>query len=135
MKKLTTLILLVALMVGVSALAQTGDTAPKPKTQPMKMYHIVLAQEGPHWKSQNSQEGMDARFQALENIKKAANSGVIVSAGLVNDETKVEFILILDVETKAEAITIMDSAPLVKSGFFEPVIYSYFAPEGLAFTR
>jgi uncharacterized protein YciI len=135
MKKLTALALLMTFLISVPALAQTGDLGDKPKSQPMKMYHIVLAEEGPNWESQNTEKGMDARYQALEGIKKAAASGILISAGLVNDETNVEFILILDVETKTEALSLLNQAPLVKSGFFKPVVYSYFAPEGLAFKK
>ena len=60
---------------------------------------------------------------------------MIVSAGLVNDETDVEFIIILDVETKTEAYNILMQAKNVKNGQFTPVIYSYFAPKGLAFQK
>ena len=95
---------------------------------PMQMYHIVMAKHGPNWKSQGSETGMDVRMQVISNIRKATESGLVVSAGLVNDETDVEFIIILDVETKTEAFKLIHSVPNVKNGFFTPEIYSYFAP-------
>jgi hypothetical protein len=115
------------------ALAQNPVDEVAPKKQVMQMYQIVLAQQGPNWKSQASQEGMDVRMQVIEGIRKAAKEGWIISAGLVNDETPVEFIIILDVETKTEAYNLIHQAPNVKNGFFSPMIYSYFAPKGLAF--
>jgi hypothetical protein len=115
------------------ALAQNPVDEVAPKKQVMQMYQIVMAQKGPNWKSQASEEGMDVRMRVIEGIRKAAQEGWIVSAGLVNDETPVEFILILDVETKTEAYQLINEAPNVKNGFFTPMIYSYFAPKGLAF--
>jgi hypothetical protein len=106
-------------------------TAEKPKTGEMHMYHIVLAKAGPNWKSQGSQEGMDIRMRAISNIKKATEEGLIISAGLVNDETDVEFIFILDVETKTEAFKLINQAENFKNGFFTAEIYSYFAPKNL----
>jgi len=117
------------------ALAQNPVDEVAPKKQTMQMYHIVMAQKGPNWKSQNTEEGLDVRMQVIENIRKAAMEGLIVSAGLVNDETNVEFILIMDVETKTEAYNLIMEAKRVKDGFFTPMIYSYFAPKGLAFQK
>jgi hypothetical protein len=128
-----TLIALAALAL-VAAAALTAH-AQKPKSVPMHMYHIVLAKEGPNWKSQGSEEGMDVRMQVVNAVRAGAEEGLVVSAGLVNDETDVEFIVILDVETKTEAYNLMMSSPNVKNGFFKPEIYSYFGPEGLVYKR
>ena len=87
------LITLVMTVVALFALPLQAEDLPK---QELQMYHVVMAKEGPNWKSQGSEAGMDVRMQVIEGIKKAAQSGLIVSAGLVNDETQVEFILILD---------------------------------------
>ena len=118
-----------------AALAQNPVDEIAPKKQVMQMYHIVMIENGPNWKSQNTEEGMDVRMEVIANIRKAAESGLIVSAGLVNDETNVEIILILDVETKTEAYNIMMNAKRVKDGYYKPTIYSYFAPKGLAFQK
>lgn len=126
------LLTLVMTVVATFALPTLAATAPK---QEMHMYHIVMAKEGPNWKSQSSQQGMDVRMQVIDGIRKHAAEGLIVSAGLVNDETDVEFIIIMDVETKTEAYNLVMQAPNVKNGFFTPVIYSYFAPKGLSFQK
>ena len=128
------LVLFVLTTVG-STFAENPVDKVAPEKQTMQMYHIIMVQKGPNWKSQGSQEGMDIRMEVIENIKKAAQSGLITSAGLVNDETDVEFILILDVETKTEAYNIMMNAKKVKDGFFSVMIYSYFAPKGRAFQK
>jgi hypothetical protein len=116
-----------------AALAQNPVDEVAPKKQVMQMYHIALARKGPNWKSQNTDEGMDLRMEIIQNIRKAAQAGLIVSAGLVNDETDVEFIIILDVETKTEAYNILMNAKNVKNGAYTPTIYSWFAPKGLVF--
>lgn len=128
------LVLFVFVTVG-SAFAENPVDKVAPKKQTMQMYHIAMAQKGPNWKSQSSQEGMDVRMEVIEGIKKGAQSGLVISAGLVNDETPMEFIIILDVETKTEAYNLLQKAKNVKNGFFSVMIYSYFAPKGLAFQK
>jgi hypothetical protein len=133
-----TIILMLTLFVFTtvgSALAQNAVDKVAPKKQVMQMYHIAMVKKGPNWKSQNSEEGMDIRMEVIEGIRKAAQSGLVASAGLVNDETDVEFILILDVETKTEAYNILQKAKNVANGFFSVDIYSWFAPKGLAFQK
>lgn len=102
-----------------------------PKSAPMQMYHVLLVKKGPEWKSQNSQEGMDNRMALIQSVREGAEEGLIVTAGLVNDETDVEFILILNVETKYEALQVLESAPNYKNGMYTADIYSMFAPKGL----
>ncbi len=134
MKRATIVAVLLLVLSGTVALAQ--DTPPPPPASvPMQMYHIVLVENGPNWKPQSQKSGMDARMEVIETIKKGTTAGIIVSAGLVNDETDVEFILILNVETKTEAEAIVHSHHLIKTKFFKPVIYSYFAPKGLTLVR
>ena len=128
MKKIVILSALV-LFVLTSTLAAVAQE--KPKSLPMQMYHVALVKKGPNWKSQNTQEGVDARMQVIENVRKAAKEGLVVTAGLVNDETDVEFIIILNVETKYEAISILESSPNYKNGMFAADLYSMFAPKGL----
>ena len=99
------------------------------------MYHVVIAKKGPNWKSQNTDEGMDIRLQIIENVRTLALEGVIVSAGLVNDETDAEFIIIFDMETKTEIYNLMQKAENVKNGHYVVEAYSWFAPEGLAWQR
>ena len=136
MKRSIMLVMILAILASYgAALAQNPVDEVAPKKQVMQMYHIVMAQKGPNWKSQNTEEGMDVRMQVIEGIRKGAQAGLIVSAGLVNDETNVEFILILDVETKTEAYNIIMNAKRVKDGYYTPMIYSYFAPKGLAFQK
>ncbi len=121
---LTTLVFLLSL--ALPAVAQD-----QPKSVPMQMYHVVMVKRGPEWKSQNTQEGMDARMKALDSIRKGAKSGLIVTAGLVNDETDVEFIVIMNVKNKYEAIQILEGSPNYKNGMYASDIYSMFAPKGL----
>jgi len=127
--------LLLTLIVTVVALFALPAVAADQPKQELQMYHIVLVKEGPNWKSQGSEQGMDVRVRVIDGIRKHAKSGLIVSAGLVNDETDVEFIVIMNVETKTEAYNLIMKAPNVKNGFFTPVIYSYYGPKGLTFQK
>jgi hypothetical protein len=118
---------LISSLLFLAVLALVLPAAAQEKSPEMQMYHVVLAKKGPNWQSMHSKEGMDIRAQVVENVKKAAREGLIVSAGLVNDETDVEFIFILNVETKHEALEILNQAPNVKNGVFAGEVYSWFA--------
>jgi len=124
------LVTLLLTVLALFALPVQAEEMPKQETQ---MYHIVMAKEGHNWKAQGSDEGMDIRMQVIAGVRKAAKSGLLVSAGLVNDETDVEFIFIFDVETKTEAYNLIMASPNVKNGQFTPEIYSYFAPKIVGF--
>ena len=134
---LITFLLLVTSLLAAPVLAQDGAAA-TPKEMPkqeMQMYQIVLAKRGPNWKGQGSEGGMDVRMQVIQSVKDAAREGLLVSAGLVSDETDVEFIFIFDIETKGEVFDLVMNANNVKNGFFKPEIYSYFGPKGMVFQR
>jgi len=129
MKKIALSALLLILLTVMTVPAVLAQDAPK--SVPMQMYQVVMMEKGPNWKSQATEEGMEIRMQVIENVRKAADDGLIVSAGLVNDETNVEFILIMNVETKTEAHTLLHGAPLIRAGVYKPMIYSWFAPADL----
>jgi len=147
---LFSLLLMATALLATPALAQDGSdeaatdaaaeaaSSPVAKSLPkqeMQMYQIVLAKRGPNWKSQNTEGGMDVRMQVIESVRAGAESGVLISAGLVSDETDVEFIFIFDKEFKGEVYDIVMNAPLVKNGFFKAEIYSYFGPAGMVFQK
>lgn len=117
------LLALVLVTVALSALPATAQE----KAPEMQMYQVVLLKHGPNWESMHTKEGQDIRTEVIANVKKATRKGLIVSAGLVNDETDVEFIIILNVEAKYDALNIVNKAPNIKNGVFAPEIYSWFA--------
>lgn len=134
MKRFVSMVLVVAVLaMAVPVFAQ--EEAQEIPKQKMKMYHVVIAKKGPNWKSQNTDEGMDIRMGIIEGIREGAKDGTIVSAGLVNDETDAEFIIIFNIETKTEIYNMMQSAENIKNGQYAIDAYSWFAPEGLAFQR
>ena len=120
-------LLLIALILTVTAWVLPAAAQEQKAT--MHMYQVALAKRGPAWKSQNTQEGMDLRMQLIEGVKAAAKKGLVVSAGLVNDESEVEFIIVFDIETKHEVMAILNKAPLVVDGMYTPEVYSWFATE------
>ena len=132
MKTIVLSICAVALIAACVA-PHAGAQAPQTKYE-FSMYQVVLLKHGPNWKAQDTDEGMDMRMKVIANIQKAAEQGLVVSAGLVNDETDVEIIIIFNIETKYEALELARKAPAVKSGFWKAEIYSWFAPKGLAVT-
>lgn len=124
------------IILSISALILIACTIPAvaqdaPKSMPMQMYHVALIKHGPNWKPQSTQAGMDHRMEVIKNIKKGAKKGLIVTAGLVNDETDVEFIIIFNIKNKYEAMDLLDNAPNHKNGMYKADIYSMFAPKGL----
>ena len=131
MKRFTILSIAILFLLVSSMPAAAQDTQKAPKSLPMQMYQVALIKHGPQWKSQNTQEGMDTRMDVINNIKKGARSGLIVTAGLVNDETDVEFIIIFNLTNKYEALELLDKAPNHKNGMYKADIFSWFAPKGL----
>lgn len=132
MKRFVSAILVFAVLAMALPVFAQEEAPPKQK---MKMYHVVIAKKGPNWKSQNTDEGMDIRMRIIENVRKGAMDGTIISAGLVNDETDAEFIIIFDIETKTEIYNMMQTAENIKNGQYAIEAYSWFAPEGLAWQR
>jgi uncharacterized protein YciI len=106
--------------------AMPAAAQPQPKKE-FQMYQVVMAKRGPNYVNMFSEEGQDIRDQVMETIRKGTREGVIVTAGLVNDETDVEFIIVLDIETKTEAMALVNLSPNVKNGVFTPEIYSWHA--------
>lgn len=125
--KRTANFLLLVVMLASTILPAAVALAQQGKPAEFHMYHMVILRKGPNWKSQGTQEGQDKKMQAIANIKQGAAEGIVVAAGLVNDETDGEFILLLDVETKTEALALAQKSPLLKSGFYKADIYSWFA--------
>ena len=132
MKRFLALMLVLSILVPAAvALAQDAGGEKEIPKQKMKMYQVVMIKKGPNWKSQASEEGMDVRMRVIEGVRQAAKEGLVVSAGLVNDETPVEFLIILDYETKTQAYNLLHEAELVKQGYYSLDIYSYFTSDGL----
>jgi len=102
-----------------------------PKSAPMQMYHTVIVKKGTNWKSQHTQAGADNRMDVINNIKKAAKEGLVVTAGLVNDETDAEFIIILNIKNKYDALELLNKSKNIKNGMYSVELYSMFAPKGL----
>ncbi len=97
----------------------------------MQMYHLVVVKHGSNWVAPDTGEGKDIRKEIIIKLRQAAEEGLVVSAGLVDDETDVEFILILNVETKSQAIKLLNASENYKNGMFVAEIYSMFAPTGM----
>lgn len=134
MKRFTILVAVVLFVMAsaLSAVAQTGAKAPEATdSATMQMYHLVIMKKGPNWISQNTDEGADLRMEIIKNLKKAARKGIVITAGLVNDETDAEFVVILNVKTKYEALEVLDASPNIKNGKYRGEVYSMFAPKGL----
>ena len=75
MKRSIMLMMILAILASYGmALAQNPVDEVAPKKQVMQMYHIAMAQKGPNWKSQNSEEGMDIRMEVIEGIRKGSRS-------------------------------------------------------------
>jgi len=128
MKRTAILIATALFVLGsiLPAMAQEGQ-----KTAPMQMYHVAVLKKGPNWTSQHTEGGGDTRTQIIKAIRQGAKEGLVITAGLVNDETDAEFIIILNIETKYEALELLNKSPNYKNGMFTADIYSMFAPTGL----
>ena len=60
--------------------AAKGELSHANRTGEMQMYHIVLAEHGPNWKSQGSDEGMNVRMEVID----ASNISRVTFLGTIN---------------------------------------------------
>jgi hypothetical protein len=125
MKRLVIAVLLVTLSAGL-ALAQEQTKVE------FANYYVVLAERGPTWTPQTDQRGMEVRMEVVEGLKKllSQNDEVII-AGLVNDESGAEFIMIVQTEDEMGMRRKLQNAKNVANGFFNLEIHSWRAPAGL----
>jgi len=129
MKRLAAVAILAALCAGLAlpALAQTGQTKYK-----FAEYYCIFAERGPTWQPQTDEHGMEVRMSVLENLKKLVlTSDKVIIAGLVNDGSGAEFIMIVQTADEMAMRKYLNDAPNVKSGFFNLRIHSFHAPAGL----
>ncbi len=95
-------------------------------------YFIVYAVKGPNWKPQTDVDAMDIRLEIIENLKTLLqeNNDLII-AGLVNDGSDAEFVMIFQTEDEMGLRDKLKNAKNVKNGFFKAEGHSFHAPAGL----
>lgn len=120
---------LLVLAVVVSALAPTAVLAQSKYES--DLYFIVLAEHGPNWKPQSTEDGLKKKMQAIENLKKVIGSSEVITAGLVIDDVDADFVLIINVENEAAVREALQKAPLVQEGFYKVRTLAWQAPKGL----
>jgi len=129
MKRLVLAIVLIALCasLAVPAVAQTA----KPAQVKYASYWVIYAERGPTWVPQTSPEGMEARMEVIEGLRTAYAEGDIIIAGLINDGTEAEFVIIMQTEDEMGLRERLSKGKYVANGFFELEIHSFHAPAGL----
>ncbi|MCK9205631.1 MAG: YciI family protein [Salinivirgaceae bacterium] len=101
-----------------------GDT-----TYIMKRYIFCLLMAGPE-RNQDSATVAAIQKGHMEHIQKMADSGKLVVAGPFEDGGNYRGILVFDVETTAEAMTIASEDPAVKSGRLKLEAIPWWAAKG-----
>jgi hypothetical protein len=122
-----TFLVLIAFCLPVAAQAQASG---KSKYE-VQMYHIVVFKKGPNWKPFGTPELDVMMGKFVENLRKAEETGLLVAAGLVNDNTDVEMMFILNIENLYEAMELARNSMMVKNGQYTPVVHSWLGPKGL----
>jgi len=116
-----------AASVAVAAVAQTGQTKVE-----FANYYVVFAERGPTWVPQTNEKGVEVRMEVIENLKKALREkDEVIIAGLVNDESGAEFIMILRTEDEMGMRELLQNGKNVANGFYKLRIHSWRAPAGL----
>jgi hypothetical protein len=122
-----TFALLSALALPLVVLAQPGVT----EKVEFANYYVILAMRGPNWKSQNTEEGFETRMKVMDSLKQSILSGEVIIAGIVNDDSGADFIMIVETDDEMGLRKLLKEAPVVKSGFYKISGYTWFAPKGL----
>ena len=131
MKRLICLATALVLLAGTILPAAASAQAMGKSKYQFEMYHVVIVKQGPNWKPYGTEESMAVQEQMVAGVQQAADEGILVSGGLVQDGTDVELIFIFRIENYADALDIINSSPSIRSGFYRAEIYPWFAPKGL----
>ena len=95
-------------------------------------YYVILADPGPNWKPQTDENAMATRVQILKNLESVVlEDDNVILAGLINDGSGAEFIMIVETADEMAMRKELNEAPNVKNGFFKLRIHSFSAPAGL----
>jgi len=129
MKRLAVPLLALALftMLVAPAVAQT----PEPIKVQTGIYWIILAERGPNWKSQATDEGAKTKMTAIQNLRNAIVDGEVIIGGLVIDDVAADFVMIVKAEDENKLRAQIASLPTVKNGFYKPRTCLLQAPLGL----
>jgi len=127
MKRLAAVAILAALCAGLALPAVAQQ-----QTQfEYASYWIIYATRGPNWESQNSESGMEARMEIIEGLRDLYAKGEIIIAGLINDGSDAEFVIILQTEDEMGLRKRLQEGKYVSSGFFNVEVHAFHAPAGL----
>jgi len=129
MKRFVIAAVLAAVSIGfvLPATAQTGTDKVE-----FASYWVVYAEHGPTWLPQTDEQGMKVRMQVVEALKNALiNDHEVIIAGLVDDGSDAEFIIILQTEDEWGMRKTLNNSPNVANGFYNLKIHSFQAPAGL----
>jgi len=127
MKRLIATALTCVLLLGIALPAFAADD----QKYEFATYFVIYAVKGPNWKPQTDQESMEMRQTVVDNLGKMVKSGEIIIAGLVNDGSDAEFIMIIQTEDEPGLRSRLENAKSVKSGLYAVRMHSWFAPKGL----
>jgi hypothetical protein len=124
---LATFVAALALFATLPAAAQTGQIDVE-----FAEYFVVLAERGPTWTPQTDEKGWEVRMEVIEALKAAVlEQHDVIIAGLVDDASDAEFIMIVQTEDETALRQRLASYKNVANGFFSLNIHSWRAPAGL----
>ncbi len=95
----------------------------------MHMYQVVLASRGPHWVSPENLEGRDIRMEVIHAISRANTDELVTAYGMIDDDSDVEFMMVLDLPTKQAALDAPQDAQGFKDGVYKAEVHSWYATE------
>ena len=122
-----TIVAALALVAALSAGAQTT-----PIEAEFAEYFVVLAERGPTWTPQSDAKGWEVRMEVVEDLKKAVlEQHDVIIAGLVDDASDAEFIMIVQTEDEMALRQRLAGYKNVANGFYSLNIHSWRAPAGL----
>lgn len=131
--KIRTVFFLLLMMIGATVAAQSspreftmteGDT-----TTTMKRYVFMLLVAGENTQ-QDSLTAVNLQKGHMDHINRMSESGKLVAAGPFEEGGQYRGLLVFDVDTKEEAITIEAEDPAVKAGRLKMETFYWWAAKG-----
>ena len=95
----------------------TAAAADRAAPQAPRQYWFGMIRQGPSWSAEQTEASAQLQREHLENIGRLVGEGKLVLAGpFDNGDGDERGLFIFDVETRAEAVALVQSDPAVQAG-------------------
>jgi uncharacterized protein len=101
------------------------------KKYEMTTFQMALIRRGPFWTDKMTPELEQLHQQHVDHLVKLGAAGQILTLGAVGEQGDLRGIIVLGVDSPAEAKKLIDADPAVKAGHLAAEIHPWYAAKGI----